>query len=107
MEQKAKLYLNTIIGDFEPVEIVKRSLDSVKDYVDGMYITVTYKSETPPTEEHPLLKLLKEYGAIISTYKWTYNFAEARQFALDRVPRGNNIYIYWQDADDVLYGGAR
>lgn len=105
-KNKATLYLNMIIGDFEPVEIVKRSLDSVKDAVDGMYITITHK-EDAPKEDHPLVKLLTEYKASISYFKWTYNFAEARQFALDQVPRGADKFIYWQDADDVLHGAER
>lgn len=102
-QPKATLYLNMILGDFEPVEIVKRSIDSVKDGVDGMYITVTYKDKEP-TSEAPLVKLLQEYKANISYYKWNYNFADARNFALSKVPRGKDIFIYWQDADDVLRG---
>lgn len=103
---KPQLYLNMIIGDFEPVEMVQRSIDSVKNGVDGMYITVTYK-ETQPKHTHPLLKLLRKYKANISLYKWTYNFAEARQFALEQVPTGPDKFIYWQDADDVLVGAEK
>lgn len=101
METKATLYLNMIIGDFEAPEIVKRSIDSVKDSVDGIYVTVTYKEEKP--EKSALLDLLKEYKVNLSFYKWTYNFSEARQFALQQVPKGSEIFVYWQDADDVLY----
>lgn len=93
-----------IIGDFEPLELVQRSLDSVKDYVDGMYITVTYSDQQPETS--PLTELLTQYGAEVSWFKWTDDFAEARQFALDQVPRAENIYIYWQDVDDVLKGAG-
>lgn len=102
-DKKATLYLNMILGDFEDPEIVKRSIDSVKDAVDGMYITITHKEDEPQKVEK-LVKLLEKYKAHISFYKWTYNFANARQFALDQVPKGENVYIYWQDADDVLRG---
>lgn len=101
-QQKPKLYLNMILGEFEPPEMVKRGIDTVKDYVDGMYITVTYGDGIPETS--PLVTLLKEYGANVSFFAWTDDFSEARQYALDQVPRGENIYIYWQDADDVLQG---
>lgn len=106
MDKKATLYANMIIGDFEPVEIVQRSIDSVQPYVDGMYITLTYK-EKKPTKNHKLVKLLSSYGANISYFQWTKNFAEARNFALDQVPRGKTIFVYWQDADDVLANGEK
>lgn len=96
-----------IIGDFEDPEIVKRSVDSVKDYVDGMYFTVTYKEGEP--QQNELVGLLNAYvakhGGRVDFFKWTYNFSDARQFALDQVPKGPEIFVYWQDADDVLMGG--
>lgn len=102
-QKKATLYLNMILGDFEPTKIVRRSLESVKDSVDGMYITITYK-EKEPAPTAPLVKLLQKYNAVISYFKWTDDFSEARNFALDQVPRGKDIFIYWQDADDILQG---
>lgn len=100
-EKKPVLYLNMILKEDEPVEMVKRSIDSVKDYIDGLYITITYKDEKVATS-NPLVSLLNEYKAHISYFKWVDNFAIARQYALDQVPRGGHTYIYWQDADDVL-----
>lgn len=97
-----KLYLNMIVKDSEPCEIVKRSIDSVKDQVDGMYICVTYTDTKPESSE--LLTLLEGYGAELSFFKWTENFAEARQYALDQVPKGETNWVYWQDADDILKG---
>ncbi len=90
-----------IIEEGEPLEYVQRSIDSVKDYVDGMYITVTYKGDVQP-ESSALIDLLHQYGAEISFFKWIKNFAAARQFALDQVPKGEDMYVYWQDADDQL-----
>lgn len=97
---KGTLYLNMILKEDEPVEMVKRSIDSVKDYVDGMYITVTYKQTKP--EQSQLLDLLHKYKATVSTFKWTDSFADARNHAMSQVPRSDTTFIYWQDADDVL-----
>lgn len=103
-KNKGTLYLNMILKDTEPVDMVKRSIDSVKDYVDAIYITVTY-NETKPNETSDLVKLLNSYKAAVSFFKWTKSFSEARNFAMDKVPKGENKFIYWQDADDVLVGG--
>ena len=92
-----------ILAENEPVDMVKRSIDSVKEYVDGMYITVTYKGDVYK-EESPLTQLLHEYGAVLSYFKWVDDFAAARQYALDQVPREEKTYVYWQDADDILDG---
>lgn len=103
MEQsKPKLYLNMILEENEPLEMVSRGIDSVKDYVDGMYITITYSESQPETS--PLIDLLHQYGAEVSFFKWIKDFAAARQFALDQAPKGSDQYVYWQDADDVLKG---
>jgi glycosyltransferase involved in cell wall biosynthesis len=99
-----KLYLNMIIGDFEPVEIVKRSINSVKDYVDGKYITVTYKKKKP-SQTDSLILMLNQMGVNISYFKWVDDFSIARQYALDQVPKTEDSYIYWQDSDDILQGG--
>ena len=100
-----KLYLNMIIGDFESPDIVKRAIDYLYNHVDGFYITVNYKTKKP-TKKHPIMKLLasyakKDFVASVSTTKWTDEFDVARNFAMDQVPKGNNIYIIWADADDV------
>lgn len=98
---RSTLYLNMILKEDEPVEMVKRSLDSIKNYVDGMYIGVNYK-EKPIKDSHPLLKLLKKYGANVITFKWEWDFALARQKVMDATPKSPTTFIYWQDADDVL-----
>ncbi len=100
-ETLPKLYLNMILGDFESPDIVKRSIESVKDHVDGIYVTVTFKNKA--VKNSKLVKLLHSLGANVSFFKWTKSFADARQYALEQVPKGTHNYIYWQDADDVLY----
>jgi glycosyltransferase involved in cell wall biosynthesis len=102
---KPKLYLNMILKESEPVEMVKRSIDSVKDHVDGMYITVTYGDVKPETSA--LIDLLHQYGAEVSYFKWVDDFSKARQYALDQIPQDPHTYVYWQDADDILKGADR
>jgi glycosyltransferase involved in cell wall biosynthesis len=97
---KPQLYLNMIVEENEPVESVRLSIDSVKEYVDGMYITVTYRDKKP--DSSALIDLLHQYKAELSFFQWVDDFAKARNFALEQVPKGPNIYIYWQDADDQL-----
>jgi glycosyltransferase involved in cell wall biosynthesis len=92
-----------IIADFESTDMTQRAIDSVADVVDGMYITVTYKKDKP-TVNHPILKLLKKYKANVSLYKWTYNFSNARNFAMEKVPTGPNMFIIWIDSDDIFVG---
>ena len=100
---KPKLYLNMILKWDEPVDMVKRAIDSIKDYVDAMYIAVTYQDKKPD-ENNELVKFLKSYNANVLFFKWTDSFADARQFVLDNTPHGEETYIIWIDADDVLRG---
>lgn len=100
-KQKAKLYLNMILKEDEPSEMVKRSIESVASHVDGIYTTVTYKDKQPD-DKSPIVKTLKSLGANISFFQWVDDFAAARTYALEQVPKGADCYFYWQDADDVL-----
>ena len=98
-EAKPKLYGNMILKEDEPIAMVKRGLDSFKEHIDGLYITITYKDKEPTTS--PLIDYLKSVGTHLSFFKWVYSFADVRNYALEQIPRGSNIYIYWQDADDI------
>jgi tetratricopeptide (TPR) repeat protein len=84
----------------------KRSIDSLQNAVDGIYVAVTYKDK-PTSPDSPLLKLLKQYNANVFLFQWVYDFAAARQFVMDKTPKGENCYIYWQDADDVLVNSEK
>jgi len=88
-----------ILSENEPIDMVKRAIDSVRRYVDGIYITVTYKKKKP--KKTPLLKLLRDYKVKVSLFKWVYDFSEARNFAMVQVPR-DYFYLFWIDADDVV-----
>lgn len=96
-----KLHLSMILAESEPVEMVERSIDYIYNYIDDAYITITYKGKKP-SKSSGLYKLLKKkYNANVSFFKWVEDFAEARNFALDQIPKGKNHYFIWQDADDV------
>lgn len=96
-----KLFLSMIVADFEPLEMVERSIDSIFNQVDGVFVTITYK-EKKPVKNSQLYKLLKnKYNANISFFKWTDEFDVARNFALSQIPKGKNIFFIWQDVDDV------
>ncbi len=108
MESKpAHLYLNMILKESEPVDIVRRSIESVRPYVDDVYITVTYNGERKDVEETELSKYLVGEKFHVNYFKWVKDFAAARNFAMAVCPHGENEFIYWQDADDVLRGGEK
>lgn len=98
-----KVALNMILKQDEPVSIVKRAIDSVFPYVDGVFITLTYKDDK--LEKSPLIDFLtQKYKANLSFFKWVNDFAAARNFAMAQVPK-DYYYIFWFDADDILQGG--
>ena len=102
INKQYELALSMIIEEHEPVEIVQRAISSIKDYVDGMFITVTHKQNKPL--QSPLLDYLKEIGAIVSFWKWNYRFDDARNFATQQVPL-EYLYYVWIDSDDIFVGG--
>lgn len=101
VDVKPKLYLSMIVAEDEPVEMVQRSIHSVKEQVDDIFVTVTYQDKTPKPSAQ-LVKFLINDDVHVSFFKWEYDFAKARQYAMDQIPKGEQSYIYWQDADDVL-----
>lgn len=107
MEQKtAQLHLNMILKEDEPVDIVRRSIESVIKFVNDAYITVTYSGESPD-KESKLVKYLEAQKFHVSFFKWVKDFSAARNFAMEQVPHSTNDFIYWQDADDVLRGAEK
>lgn len=103
MEDKKspKLFLSMILAEDEPVEMVRRSINSVKNVVDDIFVTVTYKDKTPKQSSN-LVKALIKLDANVSFFKWVNDFSQARQYALNQVPKGDDCYVYWQDGDDIL-----
>lgn len=103
--QPAHIYLNMILKESEPVDTVRRSIESVRPFVDDVYITVTYNEDRKKAEESDLAKYLLGEKFHVNFFKWVKDFAAARNFAMAVCPHGPKEFIYWQDADDVLRGG--
>lgn len=93
----SKLALNMIVKDDSEADILDRCLSSIASYVDGIFITITNKPDKR------LKKVIKKYGGRISYFKWTKDFAEARNFAKKQIPQDYK-YMMWLDADDVVVG---
>lgn len=100
-KQEIRVALSMIIEEKEPIEIVRRSIESIERYVDGLFVTVTYKKKQPKNSK--LLRFLKSKNVNISFWKWTYRFDEARNFAISQIPQ-EYFYYLWQDVDDVWQG---
>ena len=116
-----------IVKSDEEVDNLKRCLDSIAPYVDGIYLTATQK----PYEK--LQKLANQYGANIDirpgefNYKITkkevnwlkkyfgyepklkenetiFQFSKARNANLDFIPDDYD-WFFWIDVDDILLSG--
>lgn len=125
-----KIAVSLIVSGNEKVETLQRCLNSVKPYVDGIYITITTK-----TENNRLRVAAKRYGAIVDyepdkffnladgeTLKWlkrnlkytpfirkgdkVFDFSKARNHNLNRIPQDEFGWVLWLDVDDILRGGG-
>jgi glycosyltransferase involved in cell wall biosynthesis len=94
-----KIALALIVkGSDEEAELLDRCLTNITQspVIDGIFITSTYKDE-------PNVKIdevCEKHGAKVSYFKWTGDFAEARNFNFSHVPKEYD-YIMWCDADDI------
>lgn len=88
-------------GSNEEADFLEKCLDNVSPYVDGIFVTSTYKRGAEPNEK--IDKVCKEYKANISYFEWINDFAAARNFNFSKVT-GDYDYILWADADDVFRG---
>lgn len=93
-----KLALSMIMEEHEPIEFVKRAIESVEKYVQGIFVTVTYKKKEPT--KSALVAFLKSKNISVSFFKWTKKFDDARNFATKQIPK-DFLYYIWMDADDV------
>lgn len=78
--------------------LLDRCLQSVYQYVDGIFIT---QAGQAPNEQ--VSRVAKSYDAQESFWKWNDSFADARNFNFSQVPKDYD-YITWLDADDVVRG---
>lgn len=97
-----KIALALIVkGSNEEAELLDRCLASVERYVDGIFITSTYKKGETPNEMVRIIA--EEHGATVSEFEWCNDFSKARNFNFSQVPKDYD-YIMWCDADDVWRG---
>ena len=95
-----KIALAMIVkGDDREAKLLDRCLENVSPFMDGIFITSTYSDK--PNEE--IQKVCRKYGASMSLFKWTKDFAEARNFSFSNIPKEYD-YIMWCDADDMWRG---
>ncbi|MEK7111892.1 MAG: hypothetical protein AAB875_01055, partial [Patescibacteria group bacterium] len=116
-----------IVKSDEEVDSLKRCLDSIAPFVDGIYLTITQS----PYEK--LQKLAQQYGANVDIRAGEFNYAatkeeiawlkkyfgyepplkegdiifqfsKARNAALDFIPDEYD-WMFWIDVDDVLING--
>ncbi len=82
----------------EEAELLDRCLESVHNYVDGIFIT-----QAGDKKNKNVTDVIKKYGGTESFFKWEKDFAKARNYNFAQVPKGFD-YMMWCDADDVWRG---
>jgi tetratricopeptide (TPR) repeat protein len=92
-----KINLAMIVKDDSEVKILTRCLDTIQEFVDGVYITATGEKVSE------IEKLCKKRKFNYSYFKWCDDFSKARNFNFSQV--GKCDYILWLDADDLFVGG--
>jgi glycosyltransferase involved in cell wall biosynthesis/predicted negative regulator of RcsB-dependent stress response len=91
-------------GDEQEALQLRNALGFIKEYVDGIFITATYKQDIK--ECIHVEDICKEFGATISYFKWCNDFSKARNYNFSQVPKEYE-YIIWQDADDGIRGADK
>lgn len=92
-----KIALGMIVrGTNEEALLLDRCLQSIAPYVDGIYITRTQKNAA-------VANVATTYGASLSDYEWSDDFAAARSFNFAQIPKDYD-FIIWSDADDIWRG---
>lgn len=98
----SKIALAMIVkGDPREAELLDRCLENIKPFVDGIFVTVTYKdliAETGCVED-----IVLKHGGNWNSFQWVKDFAKARNFNFSQVPKEYD-FILWCDADDVFRG---
>lgn len=86
-----------IVKDDTEVLMLDRCLDSIQNYVDEVFITVTNPNQTK------IQDLSKKRNFHLSEFKWCDDFSKARNFNFSQVKETD--YILWLDSDDIFIGG--
>ena len=95
---KPKIALCLIVkGSDDEAELLFRALDQTYPYVDGIFITLTQ-------ENKKVREVAESFGKTkVSFYKWNWNFAAARNYNFEQVPK-DFTHILWMDTDDLFRG---
>lgn len=81
--------------------LLDQCLESVRDYVDSIYITQAGKKPNKAVSA-----VIAKYNGVESFWQWNNNFADARNYNFAQVPKKAD-YIFWLDADDTLHNGEK
>lgn len=81
--------------------VLNRALESTAPFVDGIYITRTFKEGEK--KNAAVANVAQEYKAHLSDFQWINDFAAARNYNFSQVPKDFD-YIMWMDADDIWRG---
>lgn len=87
-----------IVKDDGELSQLKKAVDSIKPYVDGVYITANGKNVKN------IEKYCKQDKLHYSYLKWNYSFGQQRNFNFKQMPQ-NSDFLFWMDSDDILIGG--
>lgn len=85
----------------EEAKLLRRCLKNIRPYVDGVFVTATYKKgqeDMTNYVEHELLQ-----SDHVTHFEWCNDFSKARNFNFSQVPKDYD-YILWCDADDQFRG---
>lgn len=93
-----KIAFAIIVKDDSERENLLRCLASVAPFVDKIFITCTHR----PDGE--IRKIASQYKADFSYFEWVKDFSKARNFNFSQIGP-EYTWIFWMDADDVLFGG--
>jgi glycosyltransferase involved in cell wall biosynthesis len=85
-----KISLTMIVKDEE--NCIGKCLNSVKDLVDEIVIVDTGSVDKT-------IEICRSYNAQVFSYPWNNNFADARNFGLDKV---TGEWVLWLDADEEV-----
>jgi glycosyltransferase involved in cell wall biosynthesis/tetratricopeptide (TPR) repeat protein len=101
MDKPYRIALAMIVGDAAKAEDWQRLMESVKDVVNGLYVAWTGQGDPPDFVANSPIK----HGGMRS-FPWQDDFAAARNFSFEMVPRDEYDWIMWLDSDDELIGSA-
>jgi len=103
-KKNTKIALALIVkGTDEEAVLLDQCLESVRPYVDAIYVTVTSNESDRHINQKVANIAINKYGAFISGFKWVNDFSKARNFNFSQVPKDYD-YILWCDADDIFRG---